>query len=180
MPRFALLLLTACSISADYSKAHVRCTDGKCPSGLTCSASDVCTSGSAAGDASVDSAHDARQAARTCSDPGDPFANGSDSQEGSTGSATNEVSGSCGAAVYNGPDNVFAITGPRTVTISITGNYAVAAYVTATCTNLPPPSCEGGSAAPPSITVSIGAGMHYIIVDGVNAGLSGMYRLTVQ
>ena len=163
MPRFAWLLLAACSINADYSKAKLRDAPGS------------------ATDARVDSTHDATAhvPALTCADPGDPLANNG-SNQGTTSTSTNEVSGSCGASVYNGPDNIYALTGPRTVTISITGSYMVAAYVTTTCTNLPPPSCEGGSAAPPSFTISLGAGMHYIIVDGVNAGLSGSYRLLVQ
>lgn len=174
MPRFVWILLAACSIQADYSKAHVRCSDGHCPSGLTCSPAGECTAGG--GDAAVDSPHDARTPALTCADPGNPFG----SNDGTTAGSANHISGSCGGLVYNAPDNVYAITGPRSVTITVSSNdFAAAAYVISTCTmNLP--ACEGGSAAEPTLTLSLGSGTHYLIVDGVSAGLSGRYHLVVQ
>ncbi|HSN28619.1 MAG TPA: hypothetical protein VLT45_20175 [Kofleriaceae bacterium] len=167
------ILLAACSIQADYNKAHVRCDDGKCPSGLTCSASHVCTSGDAA---TGDAAQDSHVPALSCADPGDALG----VHDGNTTGSANHISGSCGGLVYNAPDNVYAITGPRSVTITVSsGQFAVAAYVISTCTmNLP--SCEAGSAAEPTLSLSLGSGTHYLVVDGVNAGLSGTYHLDVQ
>lgn len=181
MPRFAWILLAACSINADYGNARVRCSDGKCPSGLTCSAGGECTSGSDHGDAAVDSPHDAPHdshvAALTCADPGDALAGGS----GTTTGGANHVSGMCASVVYNANDAVYAITGPRTITITVDSpDFPAAAYVIATCVNGGFPTCEGGSAASPTLTMSIGSGTHYIVVDGVNAGLSGRYTLDVH
>jgi len=180
MPRFAWILLAACSINADYSKAHVRCDDGKCPSGLMCYSSGFCGVADAAGsggDAGTDAAHDAHVAARTCADPGDALG----SNSGTTANGSNHISGSCGAVVYNANDAIFALTGPRTITITVDSpDFTASAYVIATCTNGGFPTCEGGSAASPTLTMSIGSGTHYIVVDGVNAGLSGRYTLDVH
>jgi hypothetical protein len=177
MPRFAWIVLAACSINADYSKLNVKCSDGKCPSGLTCSAAGECTSGSDHGDAAVDAPADARKAARTCADPGNALG----SNSGTTVGGSNHLSGSCGAVVYNANDEIYAVTGPRTITITVDGTgFTASAYVVATCQNGGFPTCEGGSAASPSMTISIGSGTHYIVVDGVNAGLSGSYTLDVH
>ncbi|MBV8758046.1 MAG: hypothetical protein JO257_12240 [Deltaproteobacteria bacterium] len=180
MPRFLWILLTACSIQADYSGTHVRCSDGKCPSGMTCGSAGSEHAGyCGVPDASVggsDAAVDARKAALTCADPGVALG----SNDGNTTGSANHVSGMCGGLVYNGPDNVYAITGPRSVTINVSSSdFAVAAYVISTCTmNLPP--CEGSAAAAPTLTLALGSGTHYLIVDGVNAGLSGRYHLDVH
>ena len=180
MPRFvlALLLVPACFFDADYSRAHLRCSsDGTCPSGLSC-IDDECTT--MMHDASVGSdahdAHDAQVHANSCNDPGIAMM----TQDGTTG-AHNQVSAMCGSVIYNGPDDVYEITGPRQVTIGISGSYAVAAYVISPpCTVAP--TCETNVAAQPAapLTISLPSGTHLIVVDGVNPNVSGMYTLTVQ
>ena len=179
MPRFALVLLLvpACFFDADYSHARVTCSDGVCPSGLMCLANGTCglqDAGTTGSDA-----HDAMPMhALTCSDPGPAMA----TQSGSTGSPhTNQVSAMCGGIVYNGPDAVYTIAGGRSVTIGISGSYAVAAYVIAPpCTSFP--TCETNMAAQPAapLTIALPSGPQLIVVDGVNANLSGTYTLTVQ
>jgi len=179
MPRFALALtlLAGCFFDADYHAAHVTCSDGKCPSGFSCSAAKVCM---APGDGGIDGhdAPDARPPALTCADPG--LATGT--EMGTTMGRANTVSSLCGGIVYNAPDAVYRIDGPGQVTISIAGSFAVAAYVIAPCTLAPQtPSCETNTAAQPAspLVLTLTAGTHYVVVDGVNAGLSGTYTLTV-
>jgi len=173
MPRFVWILLAACSINADYSKAHVRCSDGMCPSGQTCFATGLCGFGDAAGSAR-DAGHDARTPALTCNDPGDALG----THDGNTGSDANHVSAMCGNVVYNGRDAVYMLTGPRTVSISVTGLFAVAAYAVTSCSAV---TCEGGSAAGAApLSLSLGSGTHFIVVDTVNPADSGMYTLNVQ
>ena len=176
MPRFLWILLVGCSIQADYSGTHLRCSDGKCPSGQTCFPSGFCGVGDAAGSGSGSNMIDApRMPALTCNDPGDAL--GSNNSGDTTGRA-NHVSAMCGAAVYNGPDAVYMITGPRTVSVSVTGGFAVAAYAVASC---PAVTCEGGSAAGSApVSMSLGSGTHFIIVDTVNPAVSGTYELHVQ
>ena len=176
MPRFALalLLVPACFFDADYSRAHVRCSDGVCPTGQQCYAGvcgvpDAGTSGS--------DAHDAHEAALTCSDPGTAMG----SQTGTTAGHTNELSTTCGGIIYNGPDAVYRIDGPRQVMISVSSpDYAVAAYVIGACSSFP--TCETNMAAQPSapLVITLGSGSHLVVVDGVNASLSGRFTLTVQ
>jgi hypothetical protein len=183
MPRFALVLLLvlpACSFDADYSHARLRCTDNVCPSGLSC-INQECTAppdASVGVDASHDASHDAAPMhADTCNDPGTAMA----TQPGTTVGHVDQVSAMCGGVIYNGPDAVYQITGPRQVTIGISGSYAVAAYVISPpCTVAP--TCETNMAAQPAapLTISLSAGTHLIVVDGVNASLSGTYTLTVQ
>jgi len=179
MPRFALVLLLvpACFFDADYSHAHVRCSDGMCPNGQHCYAGSVCGVADAAVGGS-DAAHDAAVVhALTCNDPGTPLA----TQTDTTAGHTNQVSAMCGGVIYNGPDAVYQIDGPRQVTIGISGSYAVAAYVIAApCTVAP--TCDTNVAAQPAapLVISVPSGPHLIVVDGVNPSLSGMYTLTVQ
>lgn len=181
MPRFALvlLLMPACFFDADYSHAHVSCSDGVCPSGLSCIAGECTMMRDASVGSDAHDAHDAQDAqmhANTCNDPGIAMA----TQNGTTG-AHNQVSAMCGGTIYNGPDEVYSITGPRQVTIGISGSYAVAAYVISPpCTVAP--TCETNTAALPAapLTIALPSGTHLIVVDGLNPSVSGTYTLTVQ
>jgi hypothetical protein len=173
MPRFALLLLAACSFDADYGHVHVTCSDGVCPSGLTC-VDEVCTT---PGDASVGSdAHDAEvMHALTCADPGDA----SGVIHGSTAGYMNRLMTMCGGAIYNGADTVYRIDGPGTVTIGIDTNDGLAAYVIGACTQFP--TCETDTPATPSAPLSIAltSGMHLVVVDAITANATGTYTLTI-
>ena len=178
MPRFALalLLVPACFFDADYSHAHLKCSDNTCPSGMQCYAGVCGVPDAAVGGSDAHDAQDARVAAKTCNDPGMAIA----TQNGTTG-AHNQVSAMCGSVIYNGPDDVYEITGPRQVTIGISGSYAVSAYVISPpCTVAP--TCETNMAAQPAapLTISLPSGTHLIVVDGLNPSVSGMYTLTVQ
>jgi hypothetical protein len=182
MPRFALalLLVPACFFDADLSHAHLRCSDGVCPSDLacvnqTCTPRDAAPRSDASGTSDAPEPHDAHTPALTCADPGSAMA----TQNGSTMGRSNELSTTCGGIVYNGPDAVYRIDGPRQVTIGISGSYAVAAYVIDSCTAS---TCQDNMSAQPAapLTLSLTSGEHLIVVDGVNAALSGTYTLTVQ
>lgn len=178
MPRFALafMLLPACFFDADYGHVRVTCSDGVCPSGLACVANVCSTPGDAAvgsGDAHVDAppVH-----ALTCEDPGA----GTAIQDGSTMGHANQLSTMCGGVFYNGPDAVYQVDGSRQVTIKISGSYAVAAYVLGACTSQP--TCETNTAAQPAapLTITLGPGTHLVVVDGVNANLTGTYTLRIE
>jgi hypothetical protein len=178
MPRFALLLLAACSFDADYGHVHVTCTDDVCPSGLTC-VDHVCTT---PGDASMDSggsdAHDAAPMhALTCADPGDAVG----TILGTTVGHTSVLATTCGAAVYNGPETVYQIEGPGTVTLGIdgSGTYTPVAYVIGACSSFP--TCEDNQAAMAAqpLTLSLSSGMHLVVVDGINPSESGGYTLAI-
>jgi len=177
MPRFALLLLAACSFDADYGHAHVTCTDDVCPSGLTC-VDHVCTT---PGDASVGSdAHidAAPMHALTCADPGDATG----TIMGTTVGHTSVLATTCGGVVYNGPESVYRIDGPASVTIGIdgSGSYAPAAYVLGACSSFP--TCETNTAATSAspLTITLTSGTHLVVVDGINPSESGMYTLHIQ
>lgn len=173
MPRFALALLfvSACFFDADYGRAHLRCSDDVCPSGLSCIAGECTTMH----DASVGS-DAAPMHALTCEDPGA----GMGSQVGSTMGHVNQLSTMCGGVFYNGPDAVYQIDGNRQITIKISGDYAVAAYVLGACSTAP--TCEGNMAAQPGapLTIALPSGPQLVVVDGVNASLSGTYTLILQ
>ena len=128
MPRFALLLLAACSFDADYGHAHVTCTDDVCPRGLQC-VDHVCTTPNDAsmGSGGSDAHGDSQVHALTCADPGDA----SGTIMGTTVGHSSVLATTCGGAVYNGPESVYQIDGPGTVTIGIdgSGSYAPVAYV---------------------------------------------------
>jgi hypothetical protein len=159
MPRFALALtlLSACFFDADYS--HVRLKGD-----------------AAMGSGTIDAAHDARQAALTCADPGDL----QPTQTGTTAGHTNLLSTSCGGAIYNGPDAVYRIEGPGTFTIGIDTTAGLDAYVIGACSSFP--TCETNTAATPSapLTITLSSGMHLVVVDGITAGVTGGYTLTVH
>lgn len=178
MPRFALALmpLAGCIFEADYSRAHVKCSAGMCPSGMTCSPSGECGLPDAAvgADAGHD-ARDARQAALTCADPGDATG----VIPGTTVGRMNFLSTSCGGAFYNAPETVYRIDGPGAVTIGIDTTVGLAAYVIGACTATP--TCETNTAATPSapLAITLGPGMHLVVVDGIVANVTGTYTLTI-
>jgi hypothetical protein len=181
----AIALLGGCAFDARYDGGHYTCSDGKCPSGLVCSASKVCvanTDGGIAIDSAIDSATDAPLDALTCAAPG-PIVAGSFA--GSTASRVNTVSSSCGGFIMNGPDAVYRITATsgQAITVSITGAYPVNAYAIMPCTVTPgTPLCEGNKFASSGmpITLTLTVGPHYIVVDSPNPAQSGSYTLTVN
>src|SRR5258708_7186517 len=180
MPRIALVLLAGCAFDGNYTGGHFRCSDGKCPSGLTCTAG-VCV----APDAQVvDAPIDARPTALTCADPGVLPPAGA-TTNGTTAGRANTVTSTCGGFVMNRPDAVYRITttSGAQVSVAIAGSYPVNAYVIAPCTVAPgTPQCEGNALASPGVPITVpppGAGDQFVVVDGVNAGLSGAYTLTV-
>ena len=181
MPRIAVLcavLVGACSFDASYGGGTYTCSDGVCPSGYTCSAAKKCVP-----PGMLDAGVDARPAALTCSDPG-PFPVTGGMTAGTTSGRSNTVSAMCGGFIMNGPDAVYRVELATTkqLTISLTASYAANAYVIAPCQVAPAtPACETNTLASPGnpLVVSAAAGAHYIVVDGGNAALSGMYSLTL-
>jgi hypothetical protein len=132
----ALIFVGGCFFEADYDGGMLGCGDGRCPSGLTCNASDVCVAPSDAG-----AAIDAREAALNCADPGEiPSAGGS--VTGTTVDKPMTVSSLCGGFVMNGREAVHRVTltAGDQLLVSITGDRK--AYVIAQCVN-PAPACLG-------------------------------------
>jgi hypothetical protein len=173
MPRFALALLfvSACFFDADYSHAHLRCSDNACPSGLSC-IDDECTAPRDASGSDAVVMH-----AMTCNDPGIAV----DGSQTGTTTGSNQLATMCGGAIYNGHDAVYSIAGNRQVTIGVDStDFAPAAYVIGACTSFP--TCETNMAAQPSapLTITLGSGMHLVVVDGVNPSLGGRYTLTIH
>ena len=199
MPRFAALVVVGffnvvvapgCWFSADYRSGNVACRDGKCPSGLSCVA-EVCVV--ATGDGGGGNVHDARSdsapdafdmAALTCADPGTFVADNTVSGTTAGTGRTNTLSTSCNGTVMNGKDAVYKIAGTMGHQVTLTPHssaYPIAAYVITPCT---PgfPTCIDNTFATDTApaTITFGAnGDYFIVVDGINAGLSGAYTLTI-
>jgi hypothetical protein len=172
----------ACAFEANYAGGRYRCSDGKCPSGLTCAAG-VCVPPDAP-PIDGDAAPDARVAALTCADPGLLGATGG-SATGTTANRSNTITSMCGGFVTNGPDAVYRITTVANVQVmvAIAGSYPVNAYLIAPCSVAPAtPACEGNALAsatsPITVTVPV-AGEQFVVVDGVNPSSNGTYTLTV-
>jgi hypothetical protein len=180
-----LAIAGGCVFSADYGGGQYRCSDGKCPSGLACSADQKCVAhppiDAAPGDVPADLTIDARLAALTCVDPG-LIAPAGDTQTGTTVGRTSTISASCGGFVMNGADAVYRLTAAAgdSYLIGITG---VKAYVIAPCSVSPAtPVCIGNAFASPGNPISLTAafaGQHFIIVDHDNAATTAPYTLTV-
>jgi hypothetical protein len=177
----ALALATGCAFDADYQSGQTTCSDGLCPSGLVCSASHVCVAPTGAADAATADGH---VAAMTCSDPGE-LANGV-ATNGTTAGRTDAVSATCDGVVMNGPDAEYAIAiaSGQSLVVGVTGSYAVSAYVLAACEPMPAtPACVGSvytTSGLVAATISPGAaGTYYVVVDGIDAALTGTYTLTV-
>ena len=183
-PVLSVLLASAavaCSFHADYGGGTYKCSDGICPSGLTC-IQGVCAKGGGSADAAIDS--DSRQPALTCADPG-LVATAGGTFMGTTAGRSNTVTATCSGGVMNGPDAVYrfdATLGDQ-LTIAIAGSYAVNAYAIAPCTVTPgTPTCIGNTAAAPGNPITITAAFtaaHFIVVDGLNPAQSGTYTLTI-
>jgi len=172
------VLLASCGFDADYSGGRFTCSDGKCPAGQTCVANECIVPHDAAPE-DADASTDAHPAMLLCSDPGIlPAAGGT--VMGTTNSRNNTVDSLCNSLVMNGPDAVYSVNAAFGAHI---GSYPVRGYVIAPCVVTPNTgACIGNVFATPTAPISVTtmfAGLHYIIVDGENAGLSGTYTLTV-
>jgi hypothetical protein len=173
----AVIFVGGCFFQADYGSGTIACTDGRCPSGLTCSA-EVCVEPTVI-DAPVDTI-DARIPAFTCADPGILASTGG----GDTGDTTGKpfvVSSMCGGFVMNGHEAVYKIelTAGKQLLVSLASS-ARKAYVIASCTP-PAPACLGNmfATAGNPINVSPAAGASFVIVDDENPSNSGAYTLGV-
>jgi hypothetical protein len=178
-------LLGACFFDADYGSGRVKCSDGKCPSGLSCeSGTCVARRQDAATDGVDDAAIDARVAALTCADAGVLMSSG-DSATGTTAGRSSTISAMCGGFVMNGADAVYRISTAASdqLLVSISGSFAASAYVIAPCSVSPAtPACLTNTAAtagnPVAVTTAT-AGAYFVIVDATNAAQAGDYTLTV-
>jgi hypothetical protein len=184
-----LLAFAGCFFDADYRGGRYTCKDGLCPSGFTCNADQVCID--PRDDASVDDGRsdgptvDAPPRAATCADP-QPFPAAGGSTSGTTTGRSNTVSSMCSGSVMNGADAVYRVdtAAGAQLLVSISGSFAVSAYVIAACNVSPAtPACIGTMAATPgnpiNVTTSF-AGEHFIVVDSANAAANGTYTLTLD
>lgn len=173
----AVILLGGCFFDADYR--GVACGDGRCPSGLSCSASHVCVAGDAG--TGVDDAPDARLAALTCADPG-VIASTGGTAAGTTIGRSPTVSSMCGGFVMNGKDAVYRIdlAAGKTLLVDVAGGRK--AYVLAACTVAPAtPVCLGNALATAGNPLSVmpAAGASFIVVDDENPANASTYMLTL-
>ncbi len=182
MPRIVvawIALTSGCFFDANYS-GTVRCSDGQCPSGLTCF-QERCVS-MVPIDMMPDVPIDAPPAALTCADPG-PFPSAGGTTMGTTVGATSKMSSSCGGFVMNGPDRVYQITmnGTQSLRVAIAGGRK--AYVTAMpCLPAPnTPPCLGNAFATEGnpVVVTPAVGPAFVVVDDENATATGTYTLTL-
>lgn len=175
----AIALLGGCFFEADYRGTY-SCTDGRCPSGLTCVANSCVAEvpADAPTDSPPDVAPDTRMPAFTCADPG-VLASG-DTPTGDTTGKPTQLSSLCGGFVMNGREAVYriAITAGQDLLVSITG--ARKAYVIGACV-VPAPACLGNTLAVDGnpISVTPAAGDAFVIVDDENPANAGAYTLTV-
>ncbi|HEU0034041.1 MAG TPA: hypothetical protein VFQ53_25615 [Kofleriaceae bacterium] len=187
MPRSAALcaviFVGGCFFQADYNGGPYACPDGKCPSGLVCSAQQLCLPQDAPTTDAVDAPDiDARVPAFTCADPGSFPATGGNAT-GTTAGKPFNMSSLCGGFVMNGPDAVYKIpvTAGKRLTVSIDAG-GRKAYVVAACVVSPnTPACLGNSFAKLGnpITVMPAAGDAFVVVDDEFAAGQGDYTLSV-
>ncbi len=186
MPWFVVVvcafLVGACSFDGDYAGGHYTCSDDVCPSGLVCVAGECVSERK---DAALDTSMiDARLAALTCADPG-LFATAGGTFAGSTASRSSTISAMCGGFVMNGADAVYRVDAASgdVLHVSVSGSFAVSAYVIAPCSVSPAtPTCLTNTAATPGNPINVTttfAGQHFVIVDATNAAASGDYTLTL-
>ena len=183
MPRFlvaVLVILSGCFFDARYTDG-VRCSDGKCPSGLVChTAIDTCVT-SIPIDMAPDMTIDAPPAALTCADPG-LFADTGGTTMATTAGATSKMSSLCGGLVQNGPDRVYRImmNGTNQLRVSVEGGRK--AYVIASCIESPnTPACLGNvrATAGNPIVVTPAVGPAFVVVDDETAAAQSAYTLTL-
>jgi hypothetical protein len=178
MPRLlacAIGFLGGCLFEADYRGTYA-CTDGRCPSGLTCVAN-ACVS-EVPTDGPVDTV-DAREPALTCADPG-VIASAGGTAIATTIDHPTQLSSMCDGFVMNGREAVYRIelAAGDQLLVSITG--ARKAYVIAQCVT-PAPACLGNSLATAGnpIAVTPAAGPSFVIVDDENPAAAGEFTLTL-
>ncbi len=180
----ACVAVVACHFDADYGGGTYLCSDGVCPTNLSCVAG-VCRGGDAGpgSDAHPDAPGDGPTAALTCADPG-MLSGGS--ATGSTTDRTSQVSSLCAGIVQNGADAVYEVDAAAgsALHVAIAGDFAVDAYVLAPCAAAPAtPACEGDMVAMPGTPIVVdvaSAGPEFVVVDSENAEMMGTYTLTVS
>ena len=183
MPRaLALLLLSGCFFNADYGGGHYTCSDGVCPTGLSCVQGECMSE--VPKDAMIDTPvvfNDAPPRAATCSDP-QLFPPTGGMTGGTTMGRSNTVSSMCAGSNQLGPDAVYKIeatTGP--VLVTVTGSFAVTAYALTSCMQTPAtPACVSNMTAVPGNPLSIPSGTYWIVVDSANSAASGTYTLKLE
>ncbi len=182
MPRNLLLcavVLGGCWFDADYG-GHYTCSDGVCPSGLTCVA-DRCVAPTAI-DAAVPDARaiDARIAAATCADPM-PLAVGA-TLSGSTTGRGNTVTASCAGFVMNGNDAVYRVDSSAGEQLLVTLTGALQAYAIAPCDPSPAtPACLGNAVATAGNPIAVTAtGPTFVVIDDANPATDGAYSVNVS
>ena len=183
----AALALSGCFFKADYTGGHFKCSDGQCPSGLSCIA-DSCELPPDAARMPDTPMVDVHIAALTCADPGlfGPTGGNSAGSTGGTGAADN-VSASCGGFVMNGDDDVYRVDASLgdhiMVDVSGSGGFMAYAYVVTPCTKPPSqPACIGNvpaSAGNPINVIAPATTQYFIVVDNPNPTSTGNYSLTV-
>ena len=176
------VLVAACGFDANYAGGHYTCSDGVCPTGLSCVAGACVMAG---GDGPTEQpAIDAREPALTCADPG--MLPGSVTGDTGIRSNMNLMTASCGGAVMNGKDAVYKVAAAASqhIMVMVTGNFPAKAYVLSACTPAPAtPTCLGGSYASDGSPISVAtttAGDYVVVVDCDLAADSGAYSLTVS
>ncbi len=182
-----LCLVGACRFDADYRGGTYHCSDGKCPSGLTCGADEVCREAGtdAAIDMPVDTmVMDAPPNELSCADP-QPFPATGGSTVNTTVGKLNKLMPTCNGSMMFAPDAVYKIdpgAAGKQMLVKITptnASFAVVAYVTTTC---PSTTCLTNTYAYAnnSIIITTLAGPHYIVVDSALSGQTGEYTLMVS
>ena len=192
MPRIkavcAVVVVGACAFEASYGNGKYKCSDGACPSGLTCTAGYCVKPGSGldSGSGSADAGMpDGPAAMLTCGVPGvigsgsGPFTFSDD-----TTNRTPKLSGSCNTEILNGNDAVYELTATsgETITFGIAAAWAAKVYAISMCTNAPEQVCVGSALATPGVNAAFiapAAGNYFIVVDGQFLGDKGTYTLSV-
>ena len=183
----AATLVAACRFDADYAGGTYACEDGVCPEGLVCRAA-RCVDPDLPIDAPLpvdgpdaDPAMPDAEPALTCADPG--VLADDDTIAGTTLGGVNRLSTMCTAGIYNGFDDVYAVTlaAPGELRVEITGGTNVAAYVIDTCVS-PPPACVDNMVATDgfALTLDLPGDEYFVVVDTLQAGAGADYTLTVR
>ena len=174
--------------NAEYNGAYL-CSDGVCPSGLTCSKGECRASPSDAGGGDGGDTDSGTAQLLTCQAPG--MLSSGVTVHGSTVGRADNVWATCatnvGEQTMHGADAVYAIAAAAgaSLKVSVTGNFAVFAY--ALYDYCVPDStalvCEGSAAWPsnPITLADLPAGTQYVVVDAIASGSAdtGSYALTV-
>ena len=177
-----LLFVGGCFFNADYSSGHYTCSDGVCPTGLSCVQGE-CVS-EVRKDAMIDAPivfEDAPPRSAVCSDP-QLFPSTGGMTGGTTMGRSNTVSSMCAGSNQLGPDAVYKIQdATRPILVSVTGSFAVTAYALTSCAVTPAtPSCVSNTTAVPGNPLSLPAGTYFIVVDSANSAASGTYTLKLE